>query len=166
MQKITSFLWFNDRAEEAARFYVSVFKRSKIVRRMYYPEGGPAPAGSLATVELELLGQRFVILNAADIPKPEFAFNESVSFVVNCTTQREIDYYWRKLTSGGGEPSACGWLKDKYGVSWQITPTQLIDFVTGKDRAKAAAAFQAMLQMDKIDVAKIKRAAAVAGRRR
>jgi predicted 3-demethylubiquinone-9 3-methyltransferase (glyoxalase superfamily) len=160
MQKITSFLWFNERAEEAARFYVSVFKRAKIVRRMYYPEGAPAPAGSLATIEIELLGQRFVLLNAADIPEPAFKFNESVSFVVNCTTQREIDYYWRKLTSGGGKPSACGWLKDKYGVSWQITPTFLIDLVTGKDRAKAARAFQTMLQMGKIDLAKIKRAAA------
>jgi predicted 3-demethylubiquinone-9 3-methyltransferase (glyoxalase superfamily) len=160
MQKITSFLWFNERAEEAARFYVSVFKRAKIVRRMYYPEGAPAPAGSLATIEIELLGQRFVLLNAADIPEPAFKFNESVSFVVNCTTQREIDYYWRKLTSGGGKPSACGWLKDKYGVSWQLTPTFLIDVVTGKDRAKAARAFQAMLQMGKIDLAKIKRAAA------
>lgn len=160
MQKITSFLWFNDGAEEAARFYVSVFKRAKIIRRMYYPEGAPAPAGSLATIEIELLGQRFVLLNAADIPEPAFKFNESVSFVVNCTTQREIDYYWRKLTSGGGKPSACGWLKDKYGVSWQITPTLLIDLVTGKDRAKAARAFQAMLQMGKIDLRKIKRAAA------
>jgi predicted 3-demethylubiquinone-9 3-methyltransferase (glyoxalase superfamily) len=160
MQKITSFLWFNDGAEEAARFYVSVFKRAKIIRRMYYPEGAPAPAGSLATIEIELLGQRFVLLNAADIPEPAFKFNESVSFVVNCTTQREIDYYWRKLTSGGGKPSACGWLKDKYGVSWQITPTLLIDLVTGKDRAKAARAFQAMLQMGKIDLRKIKHAAA------
>jgi predicted 3-demethylubiquinone-9 3-methyltransferase (glyoxalase superfamily) len=160
MQKITSFLWFNDRAEEAARFYVAVFKRAKIIRRMYYPEGAPAPAGSLATIEFELQGQRFVILNTADIPEPAFKFNESVSFVVNCSTQREIDYYWRKLTSGGGKPSACGWLKDKYGVSWQITPTLLIDLVTGKDRAKAARAFQAMLQMGKIDLKKIKRAAA------
>ena len=160
MQKITSFLWFNGRAEEAAQFYVSVFKKAKIVRRMYYPEGAPAPAGSLATIELELLGQRFVILNAADIPEPAFKFNESVSFVVNCTTQREIDYYWRKLTAGGGKPNHCGWLKDKYGISWQITPTQLIDIVTGKDRAKSARAFQAMLQMDKIDLKKIQRAAA------
>jgi predicted 3-demethylubiquinone-9 3-methyltransferase (glyoxalase superfamily) len=160
MQKITSFLWFNERAEEAARFYVSVFKRARIVRRMVYPEGAPAPAGSLATIEIELLGQRFVLLNAADIPEPAFTFNESVSFVVNCSTQREIDYYWRKLTSGGGKPGACGWLKDKYGVSWQITPTQLIDLVTGKDRAKAARAFQAMLRMGKIDLKKIKRAAA------
>lgn len=160
MQKITSFLWFNDRAEEAARFYVSVFKRSKIVRRMHYPEGSPAPAGSLATIEIELLGQRFVILNAADMPEPEFTFNKSVSFVVNCSTQREIDYYWRKLTAGGGKPNACGWLTDKYGISWQITPTQLIDLVTGKDPAKAARAFQAMLQMRKIDLKKIKRAAA------
>lgn len=160
MQKITTFLWFNDRAEEAARFYVSVFKGAKIIRRMYYPEGSPAPTDSLATIEIELLGQRFVLLNAADIPEPEFTFNQSVSFVVNCSTQREIDYYWRKLTAGGGKPNACGWLKDKYGISWQITPTQLIDFVTGKDRAKAARAFQAMLQMKKIDLNKIKRAAA------
>lgn len=160
MPKITSFLWFNDRAEEAAKFYASVFKRAKILRRSYYTEGSPAPAGSLMTIEFELLGQEFVILNAADIPAPEFKFNESVSFVVNCSTQREIDYYWRKLTAGGGQPGPCGWLKDKYGLSWQITPTLLTEILAGKDRAKATRVMQAMLKMGKIDIKKLKQAAA------
>lgn len=160
MQKITSFLWFNDRAEEAAEFYVAVFRRAKIRRRFYYTEGSPAPTGTLMTVEFELFGQEFVILNAADIPQPEFKFNESISFVVNCSTQREIDYYWRKLTAGGGEPGPCGWLKDKFGVSWQITPTLLVDLLADKDRAKATRVMQAMLRMGKIDLKKIKQAAA------
>jgi predicted 3-demethylubiquinone-9 3-methyltransferase (glyoxalase superfamily) len=160
MQKITSFLWFNDRAEEAAKFYVSVFKQAKILRRAYYTEGSPGPEGSLATIEIELLGQQFVILNAADFSTPEFKFNESVSFVVNCSTQQEVDYYWRKLTAGGGEPGSCGWLKDKYGLSWQITPTLLTELIAGKDRAKATRVMQAMLKMGKIDLKKIKQAAA------
>lgn len=156
MQKITPFLWFDSQAAEAAKFYVSIFKKGKIVNVAHYTEAGPAPAGTVMTVEFELFGQEFVALNGG----PHFKFNEAVSFVVNCKTQREVDYYWRKLTAGGGEPSMCGWLKDKFGVSWQIVPTALMELVTSKDRAKATRVMQAMLQMTKIDLKKIKQAAA------
>jgi predicted 3-demethylubiquinone-9 3-methyltransferase (glyoxalase superfamily) len=159
MQKIASFLWFNDNAEEATKFYVSVFKKGKIVKISRYPEGGPAPAGSVMTVEFQLFGQDFIALNAG----PDFKFTEAISFMVRCKTQRDVDYYWRKLTAGGGEPSACGWLKDKYGLSWQITPTVLMDLISSKDRAKAARVMQAMLQMTKIDIKRLKQAAARRG---
>ena len=122
MSKITPFLWFNDNAEQAAKFYVSVFKKGKVGAISRYSEGGPAPAGSVMTVEFKLLGQDFVGLNGG----PVFKFTEAISFVVSCQTQREVDYYWKKLTSGGGKPVQCGWLKDKYGMCWQIVPTALI----------------------------------------
>lgn len=162
MQKITPCLWFNDNAEEAVKFYLSVFKKGKMGKKAYYLEGlsgGPAswpPPGTVLTVEFKLFGQDFVALNGG----PVFKFNEAISLVVNCKTQQEVDYYWRKLIAGGGEPSQCGWLKDKFGVSWQITPTVLIDLLRSKDRAKAARVMQAMLQMTKIDIEKLKQAAA------
>jgi predicted 3-demethylubiquinone-9 3-methyltransferase (glyoxalase superfamily) len=160
MQKITPFLWFGGEAEDAVKFYTSVFKNSKIGRILRYSdevakvsESGQT-AGSVLTIEFEIDGQEFVALNGG----PQFQFNESVSFVVNCESQKEVDYYWEKLITGGGQESACGWLKDKFGLSWQITPTVLIDMLHDKDAAKAARVMHAMLQMTKIDVAKLKAA--------
>src|SRR5216110_57740 len=156
MQKITPFLWFDNQAEEAAKFYTSVFKNSKIGRILRYDEASAKaagrPAGSVLTVEFEIEGQKFTALNGG----PQFKFNESVSFVVNCETQKEVDYFWEKLTSHGGEESACGWLKDKYGLSWQVTPTVLIDMLHDKDSEKAERVMKAMLQMQRIDIEKLK----------
>ena len=149
MQKITPFLWFDTQAEEAANFYVSIFKNSKITKSMRYPDG------RVATIGFELDGQQFTALNGG----PHFKFNEAVSFVVDCTSQAEVDELWEKLTADGGSPSQCGWLKDKYGVSWQITPTVLIELVSGADRAKATRVFEAMMKMGKIDIATLLKAA-------
>lgn len=160
MQKITPFLWFDGEAENAAKFYVSIFKNSKIGRILRYGEEvakvseSGQPAGSVLTIEFEIADQKFVALNGG----PQFQFNESISFVVNCETQKEVDYYWQKLIAVGGQESACGWLKDKFGVSWQITPTILIDMLHDKDAEKAERVMHAMLQMKKIDIAKIKAA--------
>src|SRR5688572_3051479 len=156
MQKISPFLWFNDNAEAAAKFYVSVFKQGKITHISHYTEGSPAPAGTVMTVEFELFGQEFVALNGG----PHFRFTEAISFVIHCKTQREVDYYWQKLSSGGGETSQCGWLKDKFGLSWQIVPTALLDLFKSKDRAQSTRVMQAMLQMTKLDIKKLKQAAA------
>ena len=160
MQKITPFLWFEGEAENAAKFYISIFKNSKIGRILRYSqevaevsESGQA-IGSALTIEFEIDGQEFVALNGG----PQFQFNESVSFVVNCQTQKEVDYYWEKLIAGGGQESACGWLKDKFGVSWQITPPILIDMLHDRDAEKAGRVMHAMLQMKKIDIAKLKAA--------
>jgi len=158
MQKITPFLWFDDQAEEAADFYTSIFKNSRVGNILRYGEEAARvsesgrPVGSVLTIEFEIAGQKFVALNGG----PQFKFNESVSFVVNCETQDEVDYFWAKLTSHGGEESACGWLKDKYGLSWQITPTVLIDMLHDKDPQKAEQVMKAMLQMKKIDIEKLK----------
>jgi predicted 3-demethylubiquinone-9 3-methyltransferase (glyoxalase superfamily) len=158
MQKITPFLWFDDQAEEAVKVYTSIFKNSKTGRILRYDEeaakASGRPAGSVLTVEFELDGQKFVALNGG----PQFKFNESISFVVNCETQEEVDYYWQKLTAGGGQESQCGWLKDKFGVSWQITPSVLINMLHDKDPEKAGRVMNAMLQMQKIDIAKLKAA--------
>jgi len=157
MQKITPFLWFDDNAEEAANFYVSIFKNSKVGRISRYPESAEQaagkPAGSVMTVEFQLDGQDFVGLNGG----PHFKFTEAVSFVVNCETQEEVDEYWSKLSAGGAE-SQCGWLKDKYGLSWQITPTVLTEMIQDKDAEKANRAMKAMLQMKKLDIATLKQA--------
>ena len=162
MQKITPFLWFDTQAEEAAKFYTSVFKNSKIGRILRYDEASAKaagrPAGSVLTVEFEIEGQKFTALNGG----PQFKFNESVSFVVNCKTQEEVDYFWEKLTAGGGQESECGWLKDKFGLSWQITPTVLIDMLNDKDPKKAGQVMKAMMQMQKIEINKLK--AAYAGK--
>src|SRR5438874_10737504 len=158
MQKITPFLWFDHQAEEAAKFYTSVFKNSKIGRILRYDEASAKaagrPAGSVLTVEFEIEGQKFTALNGG----PAFKFNESISLVVNCETQKEVDYFWEKLTSDGGEESQCGWLKDKFGLSWQITPTVLIEMLHDKDPEKSERVMKAMLQMQKIEIPKLKAA--------
>src|SRR5262245_51050097 len=153
MQKITPFLWFNNNAEEAMNFYVSIFKNSKVVTVARYGEAGPGPKGSVMTANFQLNGQEFVALNGG----PQFKFTEAISFVVNCETQEEVDEFWDKLTEGG-EESMCGWLKDKYGLSWQIVPTVLVKLLQDKDPVKAKRVMEAMLQMKKIDINKLKRA--------
>jgi len=157
MQKITPFLWFNDQAEEAANYYVSIFKNSKIVRVDRYQTDGAEvsgrPDGSVMTVAFELDGQTFTALNGG----PVFKFNEAISFVVNCETQAEVDELWRKLTAGGEEVQ-CGWLKDKFGVSWQVVPAILDTLLRDPDPVKAGRAWQAMLAMKKIDIAELQRA--------
>jgi len=159
MQKISAFLWFDSRAEEAAKFYVSVFKNSKIDKITRYPAGpankiGREP-GSVMTVEFTLDGVEFVALNAG----PQFKFTEAVSFVVMCDTQEEVDYYWEKLTADGGEPGQCSWLKDKFGLSWQVQPRLLIELLGDQDKAKAERVMNAMMDMTKIDIAALERAA-------
>jgi predicted 3-demethylubiquinone-9 3-methyltransferase (glyoxalase superfamily) len=158
MQKITPFLWFDHQAEEAAKFYTSVFKNSKVGRILRYDEasakGAGRPVGSVLTIEFEIAGQKFTALNGG----PEFKFNESISFVVNCDTQNEVDYFWEKLAADGGQESQCGWLKDKFGVSWQITPTVLIDMLNDKDAKKTERVMKAMMQMQKIDIKTLKEA--------
>lgn len=152
-RKIKTFLWFDGQAEEAARFYTSIFRNGKVGAVARYPQGSPGPAGSVMTVEFELDGQPFVALNAG----PQFKFNESVSFAIECDTQEEIDYYWDRLVAGGGKPVACGWLKDRFGVSWQVMPAGMLEFYT--DPGKAPRVMQAMLKMVKLDIAKLKEAA-------
>jgi len=151
MQKITPFLWFNDKAEEAAHFYASIFKNAKIGNITRYSEASAnasgRPAGSVMTVAFQLDGQEFVALNGG----PHFQFNEAVSFVVNCESQAEIDEYWKKL-SGGGQEGQCGWLKDKYGLSWQIVPTALGKWLSEGDSEKSARVMHAILQMRKLDI--------------
>lgn len=153
MQKITPFLWFDGKAEEAANFYTSVFSGSKIVNIMRYGEAGPGPKGSVMSVTFQLHGQDFIALNGG----PMFTFSAAISFFVDCATQEEVDELWKKL-SAGGEKQRCGWLKDKYGVSWQIIPTALGELLHDKDPARATRVMQAMLQMDKIDIASLRRA--------
>ena len=154
MQKISPFLWFDTQAEEAANFYVSVFKNAKLGKVSRYNEAGPGQAGSVMTIEFELDGQPFTALNAG----PYFKFNEAVSFVIKCADQAEVDYYWDRLLEGG-TPSQCGWLKDKFGLSWQVTPTQLLELNSDPDPAKAARVMAAMLKMGKIDIAALEAAA-------
>lgn len=158
MQKITPFLWFDNNAEEAANFYVSLFKNSKVRDTTHYDEASSEPsgrpAGSVMTVEFELDDQKFVAINGG----PHFKFTEAVSFVINCENQEEVDKFWSKFTEGGGQESQCGWLKDKYGLSWQITPTILIDMISDKNPAKAKAAMEAMLKMKKIDIPTLQKA--------
>jgi predicted 3-demethylubiquinone-9 3-methyltransferase (glyoxalase superfamily) len=162
MPKITPFLWFHERAEEAVSFYLSVFREGKILRITRWadlpPEERPGSwtgAGSVLTVEFELFGQQFVALNGG----PHFTFNEAISFVVNCETQAEVDQYWDALTSDGGAPVQCGWLRDRFGVSWQIVPTMLNDLMASDDSAKALRATRAMLKMVKLDIATLEAAA-------
>ena len=154
-QKITPFLWFDNQAEEAAQFYMSVFKNSKILHVSRYGDGGPGPKGSVMVVNFQLAGQEFTALNGG----PRFKFSEAFSFVVNCENQQEIDEYWGKLTSGGGEESMCGWLKDKFGFSWQIVPTALGTLMSQNDPKKANRVMEALLKMRKLDIAKLKAAA-------
>jgi predicted 3-demethylubiquinone-9 3-methyltransferase (glyoxalase superfamily) len=153
MQKITPFLWFDNQAEEAANLYVSIFKNSKIVTVTRYGEAGPGPKGSAMTVVFQLGGEEFIALNGG----PQFKFTEAISFVVNCETQREVDEFWEKL-SKGGEESMCGWLKDKYGLSWQIVPTILGKLMSDPDPQKSKRVMEAMLKMKKIVIDDLKRA--------
>lgn len=146
MQKITPFLWFDDKAEEAANFYISLFENSKILTTARYGDAGPGPKGSVMTVEFELDGQNFVGLNGG----PHFKFTEAVSFVIDCETQEEVDMYWEKL-SDGGQTSQCGWLKDRYGLSWQVVPRQLNELFSAGG-AKAQKVMEAMLKMTKLDI--------------
>ena len=154
-QKITPFLWFDNNAEEAANLYVSVFKNSKILSATRYGDAGPGPKGSVMTISFQIEGQNFTALNGG----PHFKFTEATSFVVHCKSQEEVDHYWNKLIEGGGSPSQCGWLKDKFGLSWQIVPDVLMELLQDKDAEKAQRVMQAMLQMTKIDIAKLKQAA-------
>jgi len=159
MQKITPFLWFNDEAEEAAKFYASIFNNSKVGTVTRYDEAGSKasgmPKGTAMTVSLQLEGQDFTFLNGG----PHFKFSEAISFVVNCETQEEVDRYWAKLSEGGDEKAQqCGWLKDKYGLSWQVIPTILLKLLQDKDGAKSKRVMEAMLQMKKIDIKKLKEA--------
>jgi predicted 3-demethylubiquinone-9 3-methyltransferase (glyoxalase superfamily) len=153
MQQITPFLWFDGRAEEAMNFYVSVFKNSKVVSVSRCGEGGPGPKGTAMSVKFQLDGQEFFGLNGG----PQFSFSPAISFFVNCETQPEVDELWEKL-SEGGKKERCGWLKDKYGLSWQIIPTVLGKLLQGKDAEKAGRVMKAMLQMDKIDITRLQQA--------
>ncbi|HET9040990.1 MAG TPA: VOC family protein [Gemmatimonadales bacterium] len=159
VQPIAPCLWFDSQAEEAARYYIGIFKESKLGKISRYTEAGREvhgrPAGSVMTVEFELNGQPFTALNGG----PLFKFNEAVSFQIMCETQEEVDHYWNRLTEGGDKQAQqCGWLKDKYGVSWQVVPTVLAELMSDPDKEKAGRAMEALLQMKKLDIAELKRA--------
>lgn len=153
MQKITPFLWFDNNAEEAVEFYTSIFPDTKVLNVSRYGEGAPFPPGTAMTVTFELQGQQLIALNGG----PEFKFTEAISFFVSCETQQEVDELWKKL-SAGGEEGQCAWLKDRYGLSWQIVPTALGEMLSDPDPAKAQRVMHAMLQMSKIDVEKLRQA--------
>ena len=155
MQKITPFLWFDGNAEEAMNFYTSIFRNAKVGSISRYGEAGPGPAGSVLTASFELEGLQFTALNGG----PHFKFNEAVSFQIECETQAEVDYYWEKL-GAGGDPNAqqCGWLKDKFGLSWQVVPKGMAAVLNDPDTTKSKRAFEAMLQMKKLDIAGLQRA--------
>ena len=155
IQKIKPFLWFDKEEEDAAKFYCSIFKNSKMLDVQRYPEGAPAPAGSVMIASFELEGIQFVGLNAG----PTFKFTEAISFAVTTENQEETDYLWNKLTADGGKESDCGWLKDKFGLSWQITPRQLIELLSSPDKQKAARVMASMMTMKKINIAELERAA-------
>jgi predicted 3-demethylubiquinone-9 3-methyltransferase (glyoxalase superfamily) len=154
MPKLTPFLWFDTQAEEAAKFYVSVFPNSKLGTIVRTGEAGPGPKGSVLTAAFNLDGKEFVALNGG----PAFGFTEAVSFVIDCKNQEEVDHYWSKLLEGGGKESQCGWLKDRYGLSWQVTPNILIEMINDPDAKKAARVMQAMMKMVKIDIPTLKKA--------
>ncbi|MBT2507865.1 VOC family protein [Streptomyces sp. ISL-98] len=155
MQKINTFLWFDDQAEEAAEFYTSVFGNSRVLDVQHYGDTGPGKPGSVMLVTFELEGQSFMALNGG----PEFPFTEAVSLYVDCVSQEEVDDLWAKLTAGGGSEGSCGWLKDKYGLSWQIVPRALTELLRDPDSEKAGRAMQAMLGMKKIDIPALRHAA-------
>ena len=157
MPKITPFLWFDTQAEEAAQLYTSAFPNSRIVEVSRYGDAGPGPAGSVMTVEFDLDGQRFVALNGG----PEFTFTEAVSFQIDCKSQEEVDHYWEAL-SEGGEKGPCGWLKDRFGLSWQVVPDSLPRLLTDPDREKSQRVMAAMMKMGKLDIAELERAAEAA----
>ena len=153
MQKITPFLWFNNQAEEAMNFYLSIFKNSKKGNVSRYGDAGPGPKGSVMSATFELEGQQFYALNGG----PQFSFTPAISFFVNCETQEEVDHYWEKL-SEGGRKDRCGWLQDKFGLSWQIVPSVLGKLLGDKNPAKSSSVMKAMLQMDKLDIARLQQA--------
>ncbi|HKZ01243.1 MAG TPA: VOC family protein [Pyrinomonadaceae bacterium] len=153
-QKITTFLWFDNNAEEAVNFYVSIFKNSKVLNTLRYGDAGPGPKGTIMTIAFQLDGQEFTALNGG----PQFKFTEAVSLVVHCQTQEEVDHFWGKL-SEGGQKVECGWLKDKFGLSWQIVPDVLLELLQDGDSQRAERVIKAMLQMKKLDIAGLKRAA-------
>ena len=163
MQKITPFLWFDSQAEAAAKFYTSIFSKFKILKVARYNKSGAKasgrPKGSVMTVEFELAGQRFIALNGG----PHFKFTKAVSFVVNCRTQAEVDYFWKKLSAGGKEIQ-CGWLKDKYGVTWQIVPAILSELLSDRDSAKSERVMEALVKMVKLDIRQLRQAYESAGR--
>ncbi|OEU90165.1 3-demethylubiquinone-9 3-methyltransferase [Streptomyces abyssalis] len=150
----TTCLWFDGQAEEAAEYYVSVFKNSKLGRIVRYTDAGPGPAGSVVTAEFEINGQRFVGVNGG----PQFTFNEAVSFQIDCEDQEEVDHYWNRFVDDGGEGVACGWLKDKFGVSWQVVPTELVGMISDPDSERAKRATEAMLKMTKLDLDVLRKA--------
>lgn len=154
MQKITPFLWFDDQAEEAMNFYTSVFEDSKVIGVSRYGEAGPGEPGTVMIATFELEGQRFTALNGG----PRFKFTEAISFEVDCETQDEVDYLWESLTAGGGEESMCGWLRDKYGLSWQVVPRVLGELMGDDDREKVKRVTEAMLSMRKIEIVELQRA--------
>lgn len=153
MQNITPFLWFDNNAEEAVNHYISIFKNSKILSIAHYGEAGPGPKGSVMTIAFQLDGQPFIALNGG----PVFKFTEAVSFSVDCKSQQEVDDLWEEL-SEGGQKGQCAWLKDKFGLSWQIAPSALVEMLQDKDAAKSKRVMQAMLQMTKIDIEQLRRA--------
>lgn len=155
MQKISPCLWFDGNAEEAVNFYVSIFPNSKICKIMLTGDAGPGPKGSVLMIAFTLDGQSFQALNGG----PLYKFNEAISMSVDCKDQAEVDHYWNALTAGGGKPVQCGWLKDRYGLSWQIVPRRLVELLNDSDAAKSARVMQAMMKMVKIDVAELGRAA-------
>jgi predicted 3-demethylubiquinone-9 3-methyltransferase (glyoxalase superfamily) len=155
MQKITPFLWYTNEAEEAAKFYASVFPDSRLNRVVTMPSDSPSgPAGSVKIVDFTLFGQSFTAMSAG----PHDPFNHAISFVVSCDSQEEVDHYWSALTANGGSPSQCGWLKDRFGVSWQITPRVLVDMMSNADRARGKRVADAMMRMGKIDIAELQSA--------
>jgi len=154
MKHIHPCLWFDDQAEEAANFYVSIFKNSKITSLSRYGEAGPRPKGTVMVATFELDGEKFMALNGG----PQFKFSEAISLVVKCETQHEVDHFWEKLTAGGGQKSRCGWLKDKFGLSWQIVPTALEELMSKGDAASSNRVMQALLQMDKLDIQGLRKA--------
>ncbi len=153
-QKITTFLWFDNNAEEAANFYVSIFKNSKILNTARYGEVGPGPKGSVMTIEFQLDGQEYTALNGG----PHFKFTEAISLVIHCHTQEEVDYFWEKL-SEGGQKVECGWLKDKFGLSWQVVPDILLELIQDADSQKSQRVMKAMMKMKKLDIKGLKEAA-------
>src|SRR3954453_1976384 len=155
MQQITPMLWFDGNAEEAVQFYLSVFKDGNIHTTTRYPEHGPRAAGMVMTIAFELKGQQFVALNGG----PGYPFTNAVSLVVNCDSQEEIDYFWEKLAADGGEHNVCGWLRDKFGIPWQVVPAQIWDWLNGDDPAKVQRVTAAVWQMEKLDLAELERAA-------
>lgn len=155
MKRMMTCLWFDTKAEEAAKFYVKIFKKSKVTRVDHYPRHAMRPAGMVMTVEFTLNGQRFMGLNGG----PQYKFTPAISLVVDCKNQKEVDHYWKRLLAGGGKPVACGWITDKFGVSWQIVPEQLYTLTRSKDKAKAARVFAAMMKMRKIIVKDLEAAA-------